>query len=82
MKQKISVLLGGHKAEKHFLGPGKLSTNCTDDLKKATDMAYSMVRQFGMEEEKFGLTSAPMEAMSQAGNAKVDEAVHTIVNVS
>lgn len=81
MRDKICVLLGGHKAEKHFLGPAKLSTNCTEDLKKATDLAYSMVRQFGMEEERFGLVSAPKEALSQAGNAKVDAAVREIVNV-
>ena len=81
MREKICINLGGIQAEKNFLGKDKVSTHCTEDLKKATALAYSMVRNYGMEEEKYGLASADKEHLSQSANAKVDEAVHLIMNV-
>ena len=74
-------MLGGRIAEKQFLGEEKISTNCVDDLKKATELAYAMVRTYGMEEEKYGLASASKDSLSQSGNARVDDAVHKIMKV-
>lgn len=81
MRDKICVLLGGYVAEKTFLGPDKISTHCQDDLKKATEMAYAMVRKFGMEGENYGLAAADKDKLSQKTNSKADEAVHKIMNV-
>ncbi len=46
LEDKISVLLGGRAAEELIYG--EVSTGASDDLSKATDIAKSMVTQFGM----------------------------------
>ena len=68
-------------AEKLFCGPNQVSSGCSNDLEKATTMAYSMVRQYGMEEEKYGLVNAPKEQMSEDANKKVDAAVQLLLKV-
>ncbi|MHB1205774.1 MAG: ATP-dependent zinc metalloprotease FtsH [Rhodospirillaceae bacterium] len=45
---KLAVLLGGRMAE--ILSFNELSTGAGDDLAKATDIARSMVMQYGMDE--------------------------------
>jgi cell division protease FtsH len=45
---RLSVLLGGRVAEE--LAFGEISTGGHDDLSKATDIAKSMVKEFGMSE--------------------------------
>jgi cell division protease FtsH len=46
---KIAVLLGGRAAEEiHF---GDISTGAHNDLSKATDIARSMVKEYGMSKE-------------------------------
>lgn len=51
---KIAVFLGGRAAEEIFVG--KISTGASDDLDKATKMAYSMIAVYGMSSE-LGLLS-------------------------
>lgn len=51
---KIAVLLGGRCAEEIFCE--KISTGASDDLAKATDLARSMVTQFGMS-QKIGMVA-------------------------
>jgi len=36
----IDVAMGGHVAEKLYVGERKVTTGCGGDLKGATDMAY------------------------------------------
>jgi cell division protease FtsH len=48
LEDKIAVLLGGRAAEELIFG--EVSTGASDDLSKATDIAKSMVTQFGMSE--------------------------------
>jgi cell division protease FtsH len=45
---KMAILLGGRAAERLIFGD--LSTGAADDLAKVTDIARSMVTQYGMEE--------------------------------
>ncbi len=45
---KMAVLLGGRAAERLVFG--EISTGAADDLAKVTDIAQSMVMQYGMEE--------------------------------
>jgi ATP-dependent metalloprotease len=40
----IDVAMGGHVAERLFLGEGQVTTGCGSDLKGATDIAYEAVR--------------------------------------
>lgn len=44
----IDVAMGGHIAEKIFIGEGKIASGCSNDLEKATQMARHAVRKFGM----------------------------------
>jgi cell division protease FtsH len=46
---KLAVLLGGRVAEEIVFG--EVSTGAHDDLSKATDIAKSMVKEFGMSEK-------------------------------
>jgi cell division protease FtsH len=48
LEARIAVLLGGRAAEKLIFD--HTSTGAADDLAKATDIAWSMVTRFGMEE--------------------------------
>jgi cell division protease FtsH len=51
---RVAVLLGGRVAEE--LALGEVSTGAQDDLRKATDLARSMVRSFGMGEKLANLS--------------------------
>ncbi len=48
LMDRLSVLLGGRVAEEIVFG--EVSTGAHDDLSKATDIAKSMVKEFGMSE--------------------------------
>lgn len=54
LRDKIAIYLGGRIAEEIVFGTA--STGAEDDLRKATDIAASMVRAFGMS-RKLGLVS-------------------------
>ncbi|TLY30173.1 MAG: ATP-dependent zinc metalloprotease FtsH [Nitrospirae bacterium] len=54
LENKIAVLLGGRVAEEIIYR--EVSTGAQDDLMKATDIAKSMVKRYGMS-EKLGLLS-------------------------
>ncbi len=78
LMNQIYSLLGGHIAEKLFIGRTKVTTGCSNDLERATELAYAMVRQFGMS-EKYGLIHANKDQLSEEENKKVDEAVQDLL---
>ncbi|MGP0090340.1 MAG: ATP-dependent zinc metalloprotease FtsH [Xanthobacteraceae bacterium] len=53
LENKMTVLLGGRAAE--FIVFGHLSTGAADDLRRATDIARSMVTRYGMSERLGGV---------------------------
>jgi len=59
---KMCVALGGRAAEEIFVG--KISTGASDDLSRVTQMAYSMVRVYGMNAE-LGLLSYNQDSQGQ-----------------
>lgn len=61
LKNKIAVLLGGRAAEDIIYG--EVSTGAQDDLRKATDIAKSMVKVYGMS-EKLGQVSLERDRQS------------------
>jgi cell division protease FtsH len=61
LKNKIAVLLGGRAAEEIIYG--EVSTGAQDDLRKATDIAKSMVKVYGMS-EKLGQVSLERDRQS------------------
>jgi cell division protease FtsH len=69
LRNRIAVLLGGRVAEELIYQ--EVSTGARDDLMKATDIAKSMVKAYGMS-EKVGQLSFDQERQPlflQAGNA-------------
>lgn len=89
LESKISVLLAGRAAEKIVFD--HLSTGASDDLSKATDIAWSMVTRYGMDEQ-LGNGSFDQETSSYLGPnfgnkrygeetaEKIDKAVKSILD--
>jgi cell division protease FtsH len=62
LENKVAVLLGGRIAEELFFG--EASTGAQNDLVKATDIAKSMVKAYGMS-EKVGTVTLERERQPQ-----------------
>ena len=91
LERKMAVLLGGRAAEQLVLG--EISTGASDDLAKVTDIARSMVMQYGMDETLGNLVyEAPRSAFlgapeqvaeprrhSEESARRIDEAVRGLV---
>lgn len=83
LQNRIAVLFGGRVAEQLIYG--EVSTGARDDLMKATDIARSMVKAYGMS-NKFGPVSFDDENQSrflQAGQPSTpgDYSTHTAQEV-
>lgn len=74
--------MGGHLAEKLFLGDDQITTGCGSDLRGATNIAYEAVRKYGMYGEEAGLLSIDFKDVSQEHNAMIDERVKEILEES
>lgn len=79
---QIDVALGGHIAEKLFLGEKQITSGCGSDLQGASNIAYAAVRRFGMFGEEAGLISKDQQETSEAYNAKIDAEVKRILDES
>ena len=87
---RLAVLLGGRVAEELVFG--EISTGAQNDLQRATDMARSMVTEYGMS-DRLGLvtyerpqaarflpgTSPPNKAYSEEKAAQIDEEISKVV---
>jgi ATP-dependent metalloprotease len=78
----VDVAMGGHVAERIFLGKESITSGCGSDLKSATNIAYQAVRRFGMFGEDVGYLSTEKEQSSEKYNAMVDKAVKKILDES
>ena len=78
----VDVAMGGHVAERIFLGKESVTSGCGSDLKGATDIAYQAVRKFGMFGNEVGYISADKADNSEQYNAMVDKAVKKILDES
>ena len=79
---QIDVAMGGHVAEKLFIGNEKISSGCGGDLQGATDLATRAVREFGMFGDEVGYSSTGKGDTSEQYNAEIDKVVRNILNVS
>jgi ATP-dependent metalloprotease len=77
----IDVAMGGHIAEKLFIGIDKITTGCGSDLSGATSQAYNAVRRYGMFHENTSFAATSKDDTSQEFNAMVDEEVKLILDV-
>ena len=74
--------MGGHVAEKLFIGNQKITTGCSSDLKGATDIAYGAVMKYGMFGEDVGYMSSQTDQLSEEMKAKIDSKVKEILQES
>lgn len=77
----LDVALGGRIAEEMFYGNDKITTGCSSDLNRATQIAYSYVRGFGMDEE-IGPCSGDKDTFSDHQNFKIDQKVQQLLKQS
>mmetsp|Transcript_35788 Transcript_35788/g.54844 ORF Transcript_35788/g.54844 Transcript_35788/m.54844 type:complete len:83 (+) Transcript_35788:883-1131(+) len=74
--------MGGHVAEKLFIGERDVTTGCSADLQAATNMAYAAVMAYGMFGEDVGYISSSYEDLSEDMKAKIDQTVKKILKES
>lgn len=78
----IDVAMGGHVAERIFLGKESVTSGWGSDLKGATDIAYQAVRKFGMFGNDVGYISSDKQESSEKYNSIVDLEVKKILDES
>ena len=90
MEAMIMGFLGGRAAEQVYYGHGEVTTGAADDIQKATNIARSMVTQYGMSilgpvayEKPQGSQSLGMDYNSKEYSdslaERIDEAIRVIV---
>lgn len=80
---EIDVMLGGRVAEELAFGLDKVTSGCSDDLRKATEMATIMVKRLGMS-DKIGLRVIAKDdhECSNKTSELADEEIKRILEVS
>jgi cell division protease FtsH len=73
LKKRIMVLLGGRAAEEIILGQDKITTGAYNDLQRSTNMAATMITQYGMG-DSLGLLN--MNELLNHGFANQNEALN------
>lgn len=75
---KIKVALGGHACEELFYGESKVSTGAVSDFQQVTNIAYSLIRDFGFSKE-IGKLSINDNIISQVTKYNIDREVKILV---
>jgi ATP-dependent metalloprotease len=68
----IDVALGGRAAEEMIFGHDDVTSGCSSDLLRATDVAAKMIRNYGFS-EKIGLVAFGNEEAGMISSRKKDE---------
>jgi ATP-dependent metalloprotease len=82
MLASIDTAMGGHVAEKLFIGTNNITTGCSSDLQGATNMAYQAVTKFGMFGDDLGYMSTNDEQLSDKMKSEIDLKVKQILEQS
>jgi ATP-dependent metalloprotease len=84
----IDMCMGGHVAEELMYGKENVTAGCSSDLDKATSLAQSMVKKYGMfgdigyiHVEDEGYTWED-DALSEKYKLKIDEKVRDVLKES
>jgi ATP-dependent metalloprotease len=81
MLASIDVAMGGRAAEELFLGNEEITTGCSSDLTKATEMAYYFVKHMGMNENLSLLAIGENVKSSDKFNFLLDKEVQKMLKV-
>jgi ATP-dependent metalloprotease len=76
----IDVAMGGRVAEELIYGNEDITTGCSSDLTRATDIAYKFVRNYGMGNNL--LLVGRKKDLSDKLNYQIDQEVQEILHVS
>jgi ATP-dependent metalloprotease len=68
----IDVALGGRAAEEMIFGHDDVTSGCSSDLMRATDVAARMIRNYGFS-DKVGLVAFSDEESGMISGRKKDE---------
>ena len=76
--------MGGHVAEKLFIGKNKTSSGCSGDFQGATKQAYMAVTNFGFFGEELGFVTPEDkdQELSEEMKAKIETQVRKILRES
>lgn len=77
----LDVLMGGRAAEELFMGEDQVTTGCGSDLQRATNIAYSYIRDLGMLDKDLFLNQESKN-MSDEYKYKVDALAHGLLKES
>ncbi|GBE61878.1 ATP-dependent zinc metalloprotease [Babesia ovata] len=84
LRAEIAVLMGGMAAEEVIYGKENVSTGCQSDLQKATEIARTMVLNFGVGLENVSgpmfLDSKGYSDLSEDHRKRVDAAVQQVLD--
>ncbi|GIX65306.1 ATP-dependent zinc metalloprotease FTSH, putative [Babesia caballi] len=84
LRAEIAVLMGGMAAEEVIYGKENVSTGCQSDLQKATEIARTMVLNFGVGLENVSgpmfLDSKGYSDLSEEHRRRVDSAVQQLLD--
>ena len=75
----IDVAMGGRVAEELIYGNDDITTGCSSDLSRATDIAYKYIRSYGMGDSL--LLSARKKDLSDRMNFEVDQEAQKVLHV-
>ena len=74
---QIQIALGGRVAEEIVYGNDDVTTGCSSDMDKATELAFRLLREYGMNRSH--LIARNKEDLSDAYNAQIDMKAQVIV---
>lgn len=80
LKNRIMVLLGGRAAEELIFGKDKISTGAEGDLSKTTEIAMSMISEYGMGKTLGLLKLSSLGQLSNSYGHPVVEECRELVN--
>lgn len=73
----IMIALGGRVAEEQVFGNDQVTTGCSSDIEKATEIAYAMYRNYSMD-PRFTIVKDKRE-LSENYNSQIDSAAQQLM---
>lgn len=82
LKSMLDIAMGGRVAEEIIFGEDSLSTGCSQDLQKATEIANEIVRNIGYYQSGKTNLAGKKEDLSEETNAVIDREIERLLRES